>query len=174
MPWFVKIEDPSPEVLQELQDLCLTTFIDTYAHLNDPGNLEEYLEESFNMNRLRYDIAHPYMHFFVLKNDEGSLGYIKLNELDGQTDLKEQNFLEVERIYVKKGFQRLGYGRMLIQKALDEAIGRRKKKIWLGVWEKNTKAIVFYRNMGFYQNGIHNFQLGNEAQNDLIMMKDLS
>ena len=32
-----------------------------------------------------------------------------------------------------------------------------KKKIWLGVWEKNENAIAFYKKMGFVQTGVHSF-----------------
>ena len=48
-----------------------------------------------------------------------------------------------------------------------------KKYIWLGVWEKNKKAISFYQKHGFYKIGTHEFVIGDDVQIDYIMRRDL-
>lgn len=48
-----------------------------------------------------------------------------------------------------------------------------KKKIWLGVWERNENAIAFYQKMGFVQTGSHSFYMSDEEQVDFIMTKTL-
>ncbi|MNL75746.1 Protease synthase and sporulation negative regulatory protein PAI 1 [compost metagenome] len=53
------------------------------------------------------------------------------------------------------------------------AMEHSKKKIWLGVWEKNENAIAFYNKMGFVQTGVHSFYMGDEEQMDIIMTKTL-
>jgi diamine N-acetyltransferase len=40
---------------------------------------------------------------------------------------------------------------------------------WLGVWEKNPRAIAFYRKLGFSEVGEHAFQLGTDSHRDVIM-----
>ena len=81
--------------------------------------------------------------------------------------------MEIERIYVEKEFQGYGLGGKLIKKAAE--IGREKEKqyIWLGVWEKNEKAILFYKKHGFYKIDAHSFWVGSDKQIDDIMRKDL-
>ena len=81
--------------------------------------------------------------------------------------------LEVERIYVKKKFQKHGVGKQLLNKALEIALEQKKKKIWLGVWEENENAIAFYQKKGFVQTGAHSFYMGDDEQVDLIMSKTL-
>jgi diamine N-acetyltransferase len=81
--------------------------------------------------------------------------------------------LEIERIYIKKQFQKHGLGTSLYNKALEMAAALDKKKVWLGVWEKNDNAIAFYKKMGFVQVGSHSFYMGDEEQTDLIMIKSL-
>jgi diamine N-acetyltransferase len=81
--------------------------------------------------------------------------------------------LEIERIYIKKEFQKHGLGKLLFNKAMEIAGKRNKKKIWLGVWEKNENAIAFYQKMGFVQTGTHSFYMGEEEQIDFIMTKTL-
>lgn len=39
---------------------------------------------------------------------------------------------------------------------------KNKSKVWLGVWEKNRKVIVFYNKMGFIQIGVYFFYMGDE------------
>ncbi|MDF2902615.1 MAG: spermine/spermidine-N-acetyltransferase PaiA, partial [Bacillus sp. (in: firmicutes)] len=56
-------------------------------------------------------------------------------------------------------------------KALEIAIECNKKKVWLGVWEKNENALTFYKKMGFVQSGAHSFYMGDEEQVDFIMTK---
>ena len=60
---------------------------------------------------------------------------------------------------------------------LDYAIRIAKRNnaqfIWLGVWEKNIKAIEFYRKNGFVEFDRHIFVLGDEPQTDLMMRLNL-
>ena len=45
--------------------------------------------------------------------------------------------------------------------------------LWLGVWERNARALAFYRKWGFDVVGEHTFKLGEDPQHDLIMRRDL-
>ena len=55
-------------------------------------------------------------------------------------------------------------------------IARQKKVtcIWLGVWEKNEKAIKFYRKNGFIEFDKHIFVLGSDRQTDILMKLELN
>lgn len=48
-------------------------------------------------------------------------------------------------------------------------LGRRTT--WLGVWERNDRAIRFYARHGYERCGEHVFQLGDDAQTDYIMQR---
>ena len=111
--------------------------------------------------------------FYFLYWDGKLAGYLKLNEASAQTDLHDEQSLEIERIYVSKEFQGEGLGRYLMDQAISIAIQRKKKYVWLGVWEKNEKALRFYRRNGFYQIGTHSFVMCDDEQTDYIMRKDL-
>lgn len=49
----------------------------------------------------------------------------------------------------------------------------KKTYVWLGVSEKNDKAILFYKKNGFYEFGTHSFFIGEEEQTDFVMRKNL-
>ena len=44
--------------------------------------------------------------------------------------------------------------------------------VWLGVWEKNPRAIRFYQKNGFVEFDQHIFKLGSDEQTDIMMKKN--
>ncbi len=46
--------------------------------------------------------------------------------------------------------------------------------MWLGVWEKNPRALRFYQKIGFQEFDKHIFTLGNEKQTDIMMKLHLN
>jgi ribosomal protein S18 acetylase RimI-like enzyme len=133
--------------------------------------MKAYLDEAFSTEKLRAELANEDSEFYFLYADRALAGYIKLNEHRAQTDLNDSSSLELERIYVTPEFQGKSLGGVLMEKALELAIQRRKAYIWLGVWEKNEKAIGFYKRCGFYIIGKHSFVMGDEVQSDFVMRK---
>ncbi len=89
--------------------------------------------------------------FFVYLNSE-MVGYLKINIGNAQSEKMGDESLEIERIYVKNKYQKHGIGKILLNTAIEFALERDKKKIWLGVWEKNENAIAFYKKNGFCSN----------------------
>ena len=163
----------TPDDFEMLRALSIKTFYETFAPMNEPEDMEEYLKTSFAEDRLRAEMGDGNSEFFFLYADERLAGYLKLNEAPSQTDINDADSLEIERIYVSREFQGAGLGRYLMKHAIDTAVERGKKYVWLGVWEKNEKALRFYRKNGFYRIGTHSFFMGADEQTDYIMRKDL-
>ena len=160
--------------IDELRTLSIQTYYETFAAFNTPENMEEYLNRAFDREKLRRELSDKNSMFFFLLSDEKPAGYLKVNEAPSQTDVNDPASLEIERIYVSGEFQGEGLGRYLMDQAIRMAVERKKKYVWLGVWEKNEKAIRFYKRNGFCQIGTHSFDMGEDVQTDYIMRKDLS
>ncbi len=111
--------------------------------------------------------------FYFAENENTILGYLKLNFSKVQTEIKDENSLEIERIYILKEFQGKKFGQILFDKVIELAKAKKKKFIWLGVWGENRKAINFYQKNGFVEFGKHIFKLGNDEQTDLLMKFNL-
>jgi ribosomal protein S18 acetylase RimI-like enzyme len=58
--------------------------------------------------------------------------------------------------------------------SLQQAIDNGCDVMWLGVWERNERAIAFYRKWAFREFGSHAFLLGKDLQNDLLMARPVS
>ncbi|AYA75966.1 GNAT family N-acetyltransferase [Bacillus sp. Y1] len=159
--------------LHQLQEISYETFNETFKDQNSPENMIAYLERAFNLNQLEKELSNISSEFFFVYFDNEVAGYLKINSNDAQSEEMGVEALEIERIYIKTKFQKHGFGKYLLNKAMEIAMERHKKEIWLGVWEKNENAIAFYKKMGFVQTGVHSFHMGDEEQMDFIMTKTL-
>lgn len=159
--------------LSQLQEISYETFNETFKRQNSPENMKAYLERAFNLKQLEKELSNPSSKFFFVYFNNELAGYLKVNTSDAQSEEMGDESLEIERIYILNKFQKHGLGKYLLNKAMEMAAERNKKKIWLGVWEKNENAIAFYKKMGFVQIGAHSFYMGDEEQIDFIMTKTL-
>ncbi|MDO8226546.1 GNAT family N-acetyltransferase [Bacillus cabrialesii] len=169
----INIKKCSHEDLKILLEISLETFNDTFKDQNSSENMKAYLDSAFNTEQLEKELSNISSQFFFVYCHHEVAGYLKVNTDDAQSEEMGDESLEIERIYIKKEFQKHGLGKHLLHKALDIALECNKKKIWLGVWEKNENAVAFYKKMGFVQTGTHSFYMGDEEQTDFIMTKTL-
>lgn len=159
--------------LRKLQEISYETFNETFKDQNSPEIMNAYLEKAFNAKQLEKELSNIFSRFFFVYFNNEVAGYLKMNSHDAQSENMGEDSLEIERIYVRAKFQKLGLGKYLINKAIEIAVEQGKNKIWLGVWEKNENAIAFYKKIGFVQAGTHSFYMGDEEQIDFIMIKSL-
>ncbi|MFD1038976.1 GNAT family N-acetyltransferase [Virgibacillus byunsanensis] len=169
----VKITKCNCQDLQILQEISIETFKETFQDQNSPENMKDYLEKAFNSKQLETELSTITSEFFFVYSNNEVAGYLKVNTNGAQPEEMGDESLEIERIYIKSKFQKHGLGKYLLNKAMEIAMKNNKKKIWLGVWEKNENAIAFYKKIGFVQTGDHSFYMGDEEQTDLIMIKTL-
>ncbi|MBU7314931.1 GNAT family N-acetyltransferase [Paenibacillus oleatilyticus] len=160
--------------LLKLQEISCETFNETFKHQNSPENMNAYLERAFNLKQLEQELSNSSSQFFFVYCNHEVAGYLKVNTNDAQSEEMGDESLEIERIYIKNNFQKHGLGKYLLNQAIEIALECNKKKIWLGVWERNENAIAFYKKMGFVQTGAHSFYMGDEEQIDFIMTKTLN
>ena len=154
-----------------LRHLAYETYNQTFRSMNTAETMDKYLEAAFSRDRLQEELSSPRCGFFFMYADGELSGYLKLNEAPEQSDFNDPDSIELERIYVRREFQGRGLGKELITYAVQTARRKGKRYLWLGVWERNDKAIAFYRDMGFVVAGRHDFQMGDEIQHDLIMKR---
>ncbi|KGR77415.1 GNAT family N-acetyltransferase [Ureibacillus manganicus] len=169
----IKIKECNFEDVLTLQKIGIETFDETFRDQNSPENMKSYLEKAFHVDQLTTELSNLSSQFFLAYVNNEIAGYLKVNTNEAQSEELGNEALEVERIYIKGTFQKNGLGKLLINKAIEIAMEQNKRKIWLGVWEKNENAIAFYERMGFVKSGTHSFYMGDEEQTDYIMTKIL-
>ncbi|WP_156855311.1 GNAT family N-acetyltransferase [Oceanobacillus sp. AG] len=169
----IHLQPCSIENLQKLQEISYETFNETFKEYNTSENMKAYMDKAYHPAQLKKELSNPSSQFFFLYFHGELAGYLKVNVGDAQTEEMGEDSLEIERIYIQKAFHKNGLGKYLFNKALAIAESLHKKKIWLGVWEKNENAIAFYKRLGFIKTGAHSFYMGDDEQVDYIMTKIL-
>ncbi len=150
-----------------------STFVKAFGAQNTPEDMAEYTSQAFSLTQVQREFDHPDSLFYFAREEGNPIAYLKLNFNQAQTDLKEAEGMEVERIYVESTHQGKGIGAALFDFAWDIAIERGMRYVWLGVWDQNPGAIRFYERQGFSAFSQHTFLLGKDLQSDILMRKDL-
>jgi ribosomal protein S18 acetylase RimI-like enzyme len=169
----IKIEQINQSHIEALQQIGRQTFSETFAESNSAENMAKYLEEAYSYEKLSAELNDPNSLFYFAMMGQDVIGYLKLNVGASQTEVKDNDALEIERIYVLKSFQGKRVGQLLFDKAIEIAKAQHVAYVWLGVWEENKKAIQFYTRNGFVEFDQHVFVLGDEAQTDIMMKLQL-
>ena len=79
--------------------------------------------------------------------------------------------VEISRFYVDRRHHGRGIAQALMAEAYQAAGELGGKTIWLGVWERNPRAIAFYAKSGFVDVGSHPFLVGSDLQTDRVMVR---
>ena len=79
--------------------------------------------------------------------------------------------MEIQRFYVDHAWHGQGVARQLMAACVATARARGGATVWLGVWERNARAIRFYTKHGFTDVGTHDFLLGSDRQTDRVMSR---
>ena len=115
-----------------LQNIAKETFVESFAEFNTLEDMEIYIEKEFSSEKLTQAIQHLDVGFYFAMIGSNVLGYMRINSGQSQTDINDENSLEIERIYILKKYQSKKVGQKLLNKALEIA----KKK--------NTSSVLAY------------------------------
>ncbi len=155
--------------IMELVSISRSTYFNAFIADNSAENMRLYLDSAFSKSALDEDLKNKESEFHFAYLMDVVVGYFKINWGEAQKDIKDKDGFEIERIYVLKEFQRKKLGQEMLEKTIEIAKSKNVKHVWLGVWEKNIKAIRFYERNSFERFGEHDFMLGEEKQTDHLM-----
>ncbi|WP_407893554.1 GNAT family N-acetyltransferase [Lacticaseibacillus sp. N501-2] len=163
----VPVKDPD---IPTLVHIARVTFADTFNANTAPDDMAEFLNTAYSPAQLTKELHTPGTTFWFVTVDGTPAGYLKLNIDHALTpDVKADNALELERIYILPDHKRQGLGSQLFDHAVHMAKEFHKPIIALGVWEHNEPAKAFYAKRGFHKVGVHAFVVGNDPQRDWLM-----
>jgi GNAT superfamily N-acetyltransferase len=154
-----------------LADVGAQSFHEAYAADIAAPRLAAYIEDAFGDDQQAAELADPNACFLIAQVGAVVVGYAKLRMNTPPSCISGAPAIELERLYVLDAWIGRGVGARLMRACLDEATARGCVTMWLGVWERNTRALAFYNRWSFVQAGSHVFQMGDEAQTDLLMQR---
>ena len=123
----IDIKTCTLEDLETLRAVSIETFDETFKDQNSPENMKAYLENAFNLNKLKEELSNKSSQFILLYFNHLVAGYLKINLNEAQSEKMGDRSLEVERIYIKRKFQKHGLGKYLLNLAIEKAEELQKK-----------------------------------------------
>jgi diamine N-acetyltransferase len=157
-----------------LAELGASTFTETFEAANTPEDFAAYMAVAFSESIQREELEDPDTTVYFAERGGDVVGYLMLREGRPPSSVASADTLQIARLYARRAALGSGVGAVLMQRALAEAAGRGKECVWLGVWDRNDRAIRFYESWGFFQSGTQPFLLGTDLQTDLIMVRRLA
>jgi len=152
-----------------LSEIGATVFVQSYQHSYDQNDMDTYLDETFNKQRIAEEISTEAIYYFVAEVDDVIVGFVKFYTFRWTPRFKGKITVEVERLYIQKKMEGKNIGSRLMATALDIAQQKDYKIIWLSVWENNERGIRFHQQHGFNIIGNGMFTLGKQKRKYLIM-----
>lgn len=173
------MSEPIIRVARRADAAKLTKFAErlfrvTFGPDNRAEDMDDYTGAAFTIEGTRDALDDPDAAVLVAECDGRYAGYVQMRRGVAPLQVPGTRPIEIERFYVDPQWQGSGLAQRLMQAALDEAVNRMADQVWLGVWERNGRAIAFYRKQGFREVGAQLFMLGADRQRDLVMARELA
>ena len=167
----LSIRRARPDDASLITDIGASTFETSFGADNRLEDMEQYLSLSFSKAHIEAQLSDPSSVFLLAYEDCKAVGYVMLRVSKKPISVIGTKPVELVRLYIEEKIIGKGYGSALMNSCLKEAKKNGYGTIWLGVWEKNLRAIRFYEKWGFTKVGTKEFVLGSDLQNDHIMAR---
>ena len=128
------------------------------------NHIEQWDDKYPTIEILRKDVLEKSAFGFFVK--EEPVAYIALNnEYDSEYDevnwmLNHENSIIIHRLTVHSNYQNQGIAQALMQFAEEFALGNNYSGIRFDVFSQNSKALHFYKKLGYQEAGSVNFRKG--------------
>ena len=149
-----------------LAEFGARTFQQTFGAVNRAEDMAQYLERTYGETLQSREIADPRIITLLVEENQQLIGF-------AQMKIESAEKIELARFYVDPDRHGHGIAQRLMSASIDEAKRRGASTIWLGVWERNDRAIAFYKKSGFRDTGSHPFLVGSDLQTDRVMEREL-
>ena len=158
-----------------LADLGRRLFEQTFGAENSSKDMHQYMSEAFAPARQLQELADPdRVAWLAAVDGREPVGFAMVRRESVGDGVAASTPVEVERIYVDSALHGGGVGRRLMDACVTQARAWKADVLWLGVWERNPRAISFYEKGGFRTVGSHTFLLGTDEQRDIVMARPLA
>ena len=169
--------DSPPEVVQELSEMAILTFTDTFRHYKK-ADIDHYIEHSLSPQQMATELKDPANGFYFVRLNGKRVGFLKWI-------FPSTVYLEHARIGTKDPFllQRFyflpeycGKGLADVAMAFVTSYAKHQAKadyLYLSVWEKNYRAQRFYQKHGLRTLGSFDYPVGEEIDHEFLMGKQL-
>jgi ribosomal protein S18 acetylase RimI-like enzyme len=155
----------------QLAQLAEATFREAFGAVNSAADMDLHCRSSYGESIQSAELSDPSMATLLCEQGQRLIGYAQLRWATAPDCVKAARPGEIQRLYVASDWHGKGVAQDLMNTGFDVMRTRHSDVVWLGVWERNPRAIAFYEKLGFAAVGEHEFRLGNDPQRDIVMAR---
>lgn len=163
----------TPADAAELASFAARTFTDTYGDYNSPANLAMHLTSTYNVAQQTRELGDAGVATLLAHQYTDLVAYAQVRRGAPPPCVGGADPVELLRFYVDKARHGHGVAQRLFAEVRGAALALGGATLWLKVWERNPRAIAFYRKCGFVDVGVADFFVGTDRQTDRVMAMDL-
>lgn len=172
MEW--RVREAGAEDSDRLALVGAATFLETFAGLLDGAAIVAHcLEEHSAAAYRRYLGAGGRAWLAESVPGEAPIGFALRASSTLPGTNPDGKDVELKRIYSLSRFHGTGVGAALMNAALEHARQRQARRLLLGVYAGNERAMAFYRKQGFEPIARRRFQVGDRDYDDIVFAKAL-
>lgn len=153
-----------------LSAFATQTFIDTYADYPDPRNLRQYAVDAFAPARQAQELTDTQAITLLAYRHDALCGFAQVRQGPAPHCVPDGTSIELHRLYVDRRWHGSGVAQELLAQVHCAAIASGSATLWLKVWERNTRAIAFYRKSGFVDVGVADFFVRHDRLTDRVFV----
>ena len=154
----------------ELAAFAARAFEEAFGADNRPEDLRTHLMNAFGIPQQTRELLNPNM-ITLLAHQEGEIiAFAQIQRKDPPPCVTVPRTIELHRFYVDRCAHGKGVAQRLMREVQRTARSFSAEHLWLGVWERNPRAIAFYTKMGFADCGTTTFCVGPDRQTDRVMV----
>jgi ribosomal protein S18 acetylase RimI-like enzyme len=157
--------------IDPLVALARRAFFDAYRETDDHAVIEEYCARAFTSERFESTLADLRAALLVARDAESGalVGYAQVGESHPPPCVVGPRPIELARLYLSREWIGRGVGSMLMREAVQAARQLDGHTLWLGVYERNPRAMAFYTRFGMKVVGTKPWEWGGEVFQDPVM-----
>ncbi|MCB0480563.1 MAG: GNAT family N-acetyltransferase [Flavobacteriales bacterium] len=141
-----------------LAALGRTTFYEGHSSSASASEMESFLNMKFDLENVKNELADIKNHYYLISWNEKLVGYSKIILNQSNPCVANEPIAKLERLYILAEYYDKKLGWELLSHAIDFAKMNNQKGLWLMVWEKNERAIRFYKKATFAKVGETEFR----------------
>ena len=150
------------------------TFTETFAGLFSEDELNQYLEETFNIEKLEKSLLTHDNIFGIIYYQDNPVGYYKVKMGMHYDHSADENYVQLQKIYILKDYLNMKLGKEMLGHIYGLKEMESCKTIWLVVLHTNYRAIHFYLHQGFEMFKKYHHQIGSHNLEYELMTKAIS
>ncbi len=159
---------------KNLAELAEVTFRATFDSMNTTKHMELHCRSSYAEQIQAAEILSSEIVTLLSEHEGNLVGYAQLRWGEAPACVSATCPMEIQRLYVVEDWHGQGVAQRLMNACIDEMKQHGSAAVWLGVWERNPRAISFYKKFGFVAVGEHTFPLGGDPQRDIVMVRTIA